>query len=59
MNEAEFNEEVLKTYNRLSVFFEKGKGCYLYDKNKKPWLDFISGIGVNNLGIATQTCKSP
>lgn len=50
MNETEFNEGVLKTYNRLPVFFEKGKGCYLYDKNKKPWLDFISGIGVNNLG---------
>ncbi len=28
----------------------KGEGCYLYDLNNIPYLDFTSGIGVNQLG---------
>ncbi|MGB0851363.1 MAG: aminotransferase class III-fold pyridoxal phosphate-dependent enzyme, partial [Bacteroidia bacterium] len=28
----------------------KGKGIYLYDQNKKPYVDLISGIAVNNIG---------
>ncbi|MGB1039078.1 MAG: aspartate aminotransferase family protein [Bacteroidia bacterium] len=30
--------------------FVKGKGIYLYDQNKKPYVDLISGIAVNNIG---------
>lgn len=45
-----FDEFVLKTYNREKVFFKKGRGAYLYDDKGQTWLDFISGIGVNNLG---------
>jgi predicted acetylornithine/succinylornithine family transaminase len=50
MDAPTFEKFVLKTYNREKVFFRKGKGCYLYDENKNRWLDFISGIGVTNLG---------
>jgi len=34
----------------LLLEFESAKGVYLYDKNGKPYLDLISGIGVSNLG---------
>ena len=30
--------------------FEYGKGCYIYDKAGKEFLDFGSGIAVNALG---------
>jgi len=30
--------------------FERGNGCYLFDKNDKKFLDFGSGIAVNALG---------
>lgn len=50
MNFNEFDEEILKTYNREQVFFIKGKGAYLKDSDGNKWLDFLSGIGVINFG---------
>ena len=52
------NEEVIKeagryvmnTYNRFPVVFVKGRGTRLYDQEGKEYLDFVAGIGVNNLG---------
>ena len=38
------------TYARWEVEPEKAEGSYLFDKNKKRYLDFTSGIGVCNLG---------
>lgn len=32
------------------IVAEKGKGSYLYDMNGDAYLDFTSGIGVNNIG---------
>ncbi len=43
---------VMETYKRLPVEFVKGQGVYLYDKEGKRYLDFISGIGVCSLGHA-------
>ncbi|RMH07323.1 MAG: aspartate aminotransferase family protein [Aquificota bacterium] len=43
---------VMETYKRLPVEFVKGRGVYLYDKEGKRYLDFISGIGVCSLGHA-------
>jgi predicted acetylornithine/succinylornithine family transaminase len=40
----------LPTYRRLKVVFERGEGCYLFDRNNKRYLDFVSGIGVCSLG---------
>jgi acetylornithine/N-succinyldiaminopimelate aminotransferase len=44
------NSALLPTYNRAKIHFDYGKGVYLYDKNKKKYLDFATGIAVNSLG---------
>lgn len=44
-----YEEYILGTY-KPSVFFDKGKGSYLWDENGRKYLDFGSGISVCNLG---------
>jgi acetylornithine aminotransferase len=44
------NNNLLNTYNRLPVSFEKGEGVWLFDKNGKKYLDALSGVAVNTLG---------
>jgi acetylornithine/N-succinyldiaminopimelate aminotransferase len=44
------HELLLPTYDRQKVLFEKGRGVYLWDVDGDPYLDFLSGIGVNALG---------
>jgi acetylornithine/succinyldiaminopimelate/putrescine aminotransferase len=34
----------------LLLEFERASGVYMYDKEGKPYIDLISGIGVSNLG---------
>ena len=34
----------------LLLEFERAEGVYMYDKDGKPFIDLISGIGVSNLG---------
>ncbi len=34
----------------LALEIEKAEGIYLIDKNGKKYIDFISGIGVSNVG---------
>ncbi len=41
---------LLHTYNRYQIVLDKGNGVYLYDKNGKEYLDFVSGIAVFALG---------
>lgn len=48
MEAAEVN--ILHTYNRFPVMFDRGEGCYLYDTEGKKYLDFAAGIAVNALG---------
>lgn len=38
------------TYARYDVTFESGSGCVLVDSSGDEYLDFLSGIAVNNLG---------
>ncbi|MBI9106114.1 MAG: acetylornithine/succinylornithine family transaminase [Spirochaetales bacterium] len=38
--------------------FERGEGCYLFDKNDKKFLDFGSGIAVNALGYGREDLAS-
>ena len=38
------------TYARYDVTFESGSGCVLVDADGVEYLDFLSGIAVNNLG---------
>jgi len=39
-------------YKRRNLSFSKGKGSYLFSKDGKKYLDFLSGIAVNTLGHA-------
>lgn len=41
---------IMNTYNRKSIVFEKGEGIWLYDKNGEKYMDFVSGVAVNCLG---------
>lgn len=34
----------------LGIDIERGEGIYLYGPNNEQYIDFVSGIGVNNLG---------
>ncbi|MEO6520495.1 MAG: aspartate aminotransferase family protein [Mucilaginibacter sp.] len=44
------NHNAQTTHFPLLLEFERAKGVYLYDKENKPYLDLISGIGVSNIG---------
>jgi acetylornithine/N-succinyldiaminopimelate aminotransferase len=41
---------IMQTYKRFPVALEKGEGVYLWDYDKKEYLDFLAGIAVNALG---------
>ena len=42
--------DLLHTYNRYQIVWDKGDGVYLYDMNGKKYLDFVAGIAVFALG---------
>lgn len=41
---------ILNTYKRIPLEFDYGDGGYLYTKDGKKYLDFFSGIAVNQFG---------
>lgn len=41
---------IMNTYKRLPLFIVKGRGNLVYDGEGKEYLDFVSGLAVNNLG---------
>ncbi|MCY3624944.1 MAG: aspartate aminotransferase family protein [Candidatus Dadabacteria bacterium] len=41
---------LMKTYSRLPITMRKGSGSWLWDTEGKKYLDYTSGIAVNNLG---------
>ncbi|CAH2213332.1 aspartate aminotransferase family protein [Tepidibacter aestuarii] len=41
---------IMNTYSRVDVTFEKGLGSKVYDINGKEYIDFVSGVAVNCLG---------
>jgi acetylornithine/N-succinyldiaminopimelate aminotransferase len=41
---------VMNTYKRLPVAFERGEGCWLWDKEGKRYLDALAGIAVVGIG---------
>ncbi len=43
-------KNIIHTYNRKALSFEKGKGMMLYDHNGKEYYDFLAGIAVSALG---------
>lgn len=44
------SQVLLQNYKRFPAVFVKGQGAYLWDKEGKKYLDFLSGIAVNALG---------
>ena len=58
MNTRDYIEQteanVLHTYNRFPVVFERGEGVRLYDTDGKEYLDFAAGIAVYALGYGNQ-----
>lgn len=43
-------EYVMNTYGRYPIAMVRGKGSWVWDAEGKKYLDFITGIAVNNLG---------
>jgi acetylornithine/N-succinyldiaminopimelate aminotransferase len=41
---------VMNTYGRFDVTFEKGIGSRIYDINGREYIDFVSGVATNCLG---------
>ena len=50
--EALESAHVLQIYRRANVVFERGEGVYLFDRDGRRYLDFVSGVGVAALGHA-------
>lgn len=62
MNKQEYidtaEQELLHTYNRFSLVLDHGEGVYLYDTDKKAYLDFAAGIAVCALGYINEAYKN-
>ena len=43
-------ENIMPTYGRIDLSFERGEGPWLFTEDGKKYLDFASGIAVNTLG---------
>ncbi len=41
---------VMNTYGRYPIAMVRGKGSWIWDAEGKKYLDFVTGIAVNNLG---------
>ncbi len=49
---------ILQTYSRYPVALKRGSGVYVWDFNNKKYLDFLSGVAVNNLGYNNLRIRS-
>lgn len=62
MNKQEYidtaEQGLLHTYNRFSLVLDHGEGVYLYDTDKKAYLDFAAGIAVCALGYSNEAYKN-
>ena len=46
----EAGKYIMNTYKRLPLFIVKGRGNRVFDVEGREYLDFVSGLAVNNLG---------
>lgn len=49
-----FDKYVMHSYGRYPLVMENGEGRLCEDENKKKYIDFGSGIGVNSLGFCDE-----
>lgn len=47
-------EHIMQTYQRFDIIFERGEGCYIYDKQGKKYLDFFGGVATCAVGHANK-----
>ncbi len=52
------NKYIMNTYGRFDLALVKGDGVTLFDENGKSYIDFASGIAVNNLGYNNKAINS-
>lgn len=61
MNNSQIKElsdqYVLPTYGRIPIALVKGKGATVWDADGKKYLDFFSGLAVDNLGHAPASIR--
>ena len=50
MKEDFLKYQAQTTPHPLAMEVSFAKGCYIYDQNKKPHLDFVAGVSANTLG---------
>ena len=41
---------IMQTYSRPEIVIEKGKGCYVFDKDGKKYIDLVGGIATCPIG---------
>ena len=46
----EAKKYIMNTYKRLPLLIVKGRGNRIYDRDGREYIDFVSGLAVNNLG---------
>lgn len=51
----EAERDLLHTYNRYQIVFDRGDGVYLYDLDGNRYLDFVAGIAVFALGYHNES----
>ncbi len=47
---ADSQKYIMNTYGRQPLVLIKGRGMKVYDSDGREYLDFVSGVAVNNLG---------
>src|SRR5512140_1712724 len=47
---ADSQKYIMNTYGRQPLVLVKGRGAKVYDSDGREYLDFVSGVAVNNLG---------
>lgn len=47
---ADSQKYIVNTYARQPIVLVKGRGTKVYDSDGREYLDFVSGVAVNNLG---------
>ena len=44
------NKHIAQTYGRYPIGLVRGKGSKVWDASGKKYIDFVTGLAVNNLG---------
>ena len=47
---ADSHKYIMNTYSRQPLVLVKGRGTKVYDSDGREYVDFVSGVAVNNLG---------